>query len=687
MHFLRRTLATAVATACTVLGLAVAGSSDARAATAPANPFPTHVTYKVGVSPSASRSARDAAVEKQYDAWKSTYLVHGCASNEYYVSTKGDGDAPHNGPVSEGQGYGMNIVPLMAGYDPDAKAEFDGLWQLVKDHKDQYGLMQWQLDGSTCKYADSGTPDAATDGDLDIGYGLVLADRQWGGYTADAKAWLAAVYAHDVTSDGHLKCEDDGPSTDTRPSDMMLDHLRAFAAYDTAHDWNKVVTRTEAIVTEFTGAYSAADGLLSDFVVNAQTTSPKPAPADYQEDQPDNIVGYNSIRVPWHMGTDALLYGATTAATSYADAKKWSACAKSVSGGNPQKVYPHLKLNCAVQSTSDQAEEAGDSVGPAAMAAGDQAWTDAIWNQLAGNPFGDGYFGETIKTLVYLVMAGDYWSPAAASAPADDFSVSLSPASGSTAPGGTQSSTVGTQVTSGAAQSVALTATGAPAGVTVSFSPATVTAGGTAAMTVSAGSGAAAGTYPVTVHATAASGSRTAVYTLTVTPAGGGCTAAQLLGNPGFENGAAPAPWTQSSTLGFAPVNDDTADEPAHSGSWDAWTNGDESPDTDTVAQQVTIPAGCAATLSYWLHVDTTENTTTARPDTFTVQLLDPAGTVLTTLATYSNLDHANGYTQHTADVSAYAGRTVTLRFTGTETDANGGTTSFVLDDTALTTR
>ncbi|MGW5352606.1 glycosyl hydrolase family 8 [Streptomyces sp. NPDC004031] len=687
MHFLRRTLATAVATACTALGLAVAGSSDARAATAPANPFPTHVTYKVGVSPSASRSARDAAVEKQYDAWKSTYLVHGCASNEYYVSTKGDGDAPHNGPVSEGQGYGMNIVPLMAGYDPDAKAEFDGLWQLVKDHKDQYGLMQWQLDGSTCKYADSGTPDAATDGDLDIGYGLVLADRQWGGYTADAKAWLAAVYAHDVTSDGHLKCEDDGPSTDTRPSDMMLDHLRAFAAYDTAHDWNKVVTRTEAIVTEFTGAYSAADGLLSDFVVNAQTTSPKPAPADYQEDQPDNIVGYNSIRVPWHMGTDALLYGATTAATSYADAKKWSACAKSVSGGNPQKVYPHLKLNCAVQSTSDQAEEAGDSVGPAAMAAGDQAWTDAIWNQLAGNPFGDGYFGETIKTLVYLVMAGDYWSPAAASAPADDFSVSLSPASGSAAPGGTQSSTVGTQVTSGAAQSLALTATGAPAGVTVSFSPATVTAGGTAAMTVSAGSGAAAGTYPVTVHATAASGSHTAVYTLTVTPAGGGCTAAQLLGNPGFENGAAPAPWTQTSTLGFAPVNDDTADEPAHSGSWDAWTNGDESPDTDTVAQQVTIPAGCAATLSYWLHVDTTENTTTARPDTFTVQLLDPAGTVLTTLATYSNLDHANGYTQHTADVSAYAGRTVTLRFTGTETDTDGGTTSFVLDDTALTTR
>src|SRR5581483_431879 len=101
------------------------------------HPFPTHATYKVGVLPSASQSSRDSAVEKLYNSWKSTYLVHGCASNEYYVSTKGDGDAPNNGTVSEAQGYGMNIVPLMAGYDANAQTEFNGLWQLVKDHEDQ----------------------------------------------------------------------------------------------------------------------------------------------------------------------------------------------------------------------------------------------------------------------------------------------------------------------------------------------------------------------------------------------------------------------------------------------------------------------------------------------------------------------------------------------------------------------
>ncbi|HEY4456231.1 MAG TPA: hypothetical protein VGN81_18100, partial [Pseudonocardiaceae bacterium] len=107
----------AAATAASLVSLSVSAGFAQAAPSAPkapaataAHPFPTHVTYKVGVMPSASASARDAAVEKEYDSWKSTYLVKGCASNEYYISTKGDGDAKNNGPVSEGQGYGMNIV-------------------------------------------------------------------------------------------------------------------------------------------------------------------------------------------------------------------------------------------------------------------------------------------------------------------------------------------------------------------------------------------------------------------------------------------------------------------------------------------------------------------------------------------------------------------------------------------------
>ncbi|GAA2771553.1 hypothetical protein GCM10019017_13420 [Streptomyces showdoensis] len=105
---------------------------------------------------------------------------------------------------------------------------------------------------------------------------------------------------------------------------------------------------------------------------------------------------------------------------------------------------------------------------------------------------------------------------------------------------------------------------------------------------------------------------------------------------------------------------------------------------TDTLAQTVTIPAGCTtAALTFHTRIDTAETTTTTAYDTLKVQVLDSGGTVLSTLATYSNLHASSGYVQRSFSLAGYAGRTVTLRFTGTE----GSTlqTSFVIDDTALT--
>jgi hypothetical protein len=97
---------------------------------------------------------------------------------------------------------------------------------------------------------------------------------------------------------------------------------------------------------------------------------------------------------------------------------------------------------------------------------------------------------------------------------------------------------------------------------------------------------------------------------------------------------------------------------------------------TDTISQSVTIPAGCSATLSYYVHIDTAETTTTTAYDTMTVK----AGS--TVLQTLSNLNAASGYQLKTVNLSAYAGQTVTLTWTGTE-DASLQT-SFVVDDTAV---
>ncbi|NUR26712.1 MAG: hypothetical protein HOV83_12865, partial [Catenulispora sp.] len=126
----------------------------------------------------------------------------------------------------------------------------------------------------------------------------------------------------------------------------------------------------------------------------------------------------------------------------------------------------------------------------------------------------------------YAVHGMALWSlglsdPLKASAPADDFSVTANPTSGSVPAGTSATSTIGTAVTSGNAQTVALTAAGLPAGATVSLAPASVTAGSSATMTVSTSAATPAGTYPITVTGTAASGSHTATYTLTVSSASG----------------------------------------------------------------------------------------------------------------------------------------------------------------------
>ena len=161
------------------------------------------------------------------------------------------------------------------------------------------------------------------------------------------------------------------------------------------------------------------------------------------------------------------------------------------------------------------------------------------------------------------------------------------------------------------------------------------------------------------------------------TPSSPSCTPAQLLGNPGFETGTA-APWSATSGV----ISDHTQ-EPPHSGTWDAWLDGYGTTHTDTLSQTVTLPTGCTNyNLSFWLHIDTAETTTTTVFDTLKVQILNSSGTVLSTLHTYSNLDHITGYAQHSFSLSAYAGQKITLKFTGSEDFELQ--TSFVIDDTAI---
>ncbi|GAA2145327.1 hypothetical protein GCM10009760_33840 [Kitasatospora kazusensis] len=354
--------------------------------------------------------------------------------------------------------------------------------------------------------------------------------------------------------------------------------------------------------------------------------------------------------------------GAAASATSITDA--WNTgTTGTVTVTNPGSQTGTVGTAASLQISA--ADTAGGTLAYSATGLPAGLSIDPATGLISGTP-------TTAGTGSVTVTATDSTGPTGSTS----FSWTVNPAAGNTVTvtnPGSQTGTVGTAASlqigasdSAAGQTLSYSATGLPAGL--SINPASGLISGTP-------SAAATGTVSVTAtDTTGASGSTS--FSWTVNPASGGCTAAQLLGNPGFETGSA-SPWTASSGV----INSDTASEPAHSGSWDAWLDGYGSSHTDTLSQTVTVPAGCAnATLTYWLHIDTDKTGTTAAD---TLKLQTVSGGTTSTLSTVSNLNANAGYAQQTVNLSQYVGKTVTLKFTGTE-NSSSAQTSFVIDDAAF---
>ncbi|MEA2560329.1 MAG: hypothetical protein QOH06_1833 [Acidobacteriota bacterium] len=287
--------------------------------------------------------------------------------------------------------------------------------------------------------------------------------------------------------------------------------------------------------------------------------------------------------------------------------------------------------------------------------------------QVVAHPSGNEACGGTPSTCQSVIPAGTI---------TPDFTIAASPSSVTVVRGNSGTSTVSTAALNGFNSAIALTASGQPTGVTVSFSPATIAAPGTGSSTVTlaVASTTTVGTYTITVTGSGGAISHTTTISLTVTTTN---PPQQLLGNAGFETGTA-SPWVAT-----AGVIDNTASQPARTGSWKAWLDGYGTTHTDSIYQQVTIPAASSsATLTFWLHIDSAETTTTTAFDTLRVQIRNSANTVLATLATYSNLNKAAGYSQKSFSLAPYIGQTIRVYFLGVEDSSLQ--TSFVIDDTAL---
>jgi endo-1,4-beta-D-glucanase Y len=396
-------------------------------AAGPHHPFPQHVTYAPGtLRPNhRTQAQQDADVRAFYDQWKADYLVSagqtGAGNPLYRVSF---GTTNPGRTVSEGQGYGMIIVATMAGHDPQAQTLFDGLWEFSREYPSVIDdrLMGWQVP------PDPGGSDSAFDGDADIAYGLLLADKQWGSqgrinYKAAAEQVIAGIYESTIGPDSHLPMLGDwvSPNGGTynqytpRSSDFMPAHFRAYGRATANPAWTEVISRSQAVISSLQANHSPATGLLPDFIEPVSTVNHTPRPADpgFLEGATDGSYYYNAGRDPWRLGTDALL---NNDPASLAQTRKISAWAATTAGGLPANIKAGYQLDgTPLPSSNYFTTFFAAPLGVAAMTKPDQqAWLNAIYDAVYNRH--EDYYEDSVTLLCLLVMTGNYWDPTSLSA-------------------------------------------------------------------------------------------------------------------------------------------------------------------------------------------------------------------------------------------------------------------------------
>jgi hypothetical protein len=180
------------------------------------------------------------------------------------------------------------------------------------------------------------------------------------------------------------------------------------------------------------------------------------------------------------------------------------------------------------------------------------------------------------------------------------------------------------------------------------------------------------GTFSLTVTGTGASATHSTTVSWTVTAAGG----TERITNGGFEGSS--APWTLSGNAVRS-----TGSFP-HSGTGYSIL-GITNSSSGAEFQTITIPAGTAPALTFWLNVTTQETTTRTQFDRLFVEIRSTSGTLLATLATFSNLDRGTAgvyVLRGPFNLSQFAGQTVRVQFRNTEDVSLP--TSFRVDDVSV---
>ena len=337
-----------------------------------------------------------------YSYWKQKYLKPSVRfSGDWKVNYDGKGTT-----VSEAIGYGMLITALMTNADSESKKYFDGLNSFRKRFPSSINpaFMCWKIPANE----HPGKNDCATDGELDMAYALLLAHERWGDevYQVEAKKLIGAIGSSLVRSDFSLRLGDwnEAPGQ-TRPSDFMPTHFRAFGKAMGDLLWKKVEDRSYEILNELQleklHDRAKTTGLIPDFAVEKKGHW-VPARPGFLEGRHDGDFYYNACRVPWRIGWAFLISGDDRAKQILGRLMHWAV----VNVKDPEGFKAGYRLDGEPVHNSDFGTACFISpTGVAAMALGMEPWKEKV--KLYALDSKEEYYEDSINLLCLILMSGE----------------------------------------------------------------------------------------------------------------------------------------------------------------------------------------------------------------------------------------------------------------------------------------
>ncbi|GKX64872.1 glycosyl hydrolase family 8 [Inconstantimicrobium mannanitabidum] len=368
-----------------------------------------------------------------YSLWKKRYLrtVENVSTQMEYLFYSLDQPTANNAvTVSEAMGYAAVIFPLMSRFDVDAKNHFIRTYNYIKNYPSVYNknLMAWQQiktpDGKIVNAEEK--TDSATDGDMDISYGLLLAHKLWGkndkiSYKDEAIKRINDLLDSCVDKTDYIITLGDWvqgiPNSTfknvTRSSDFMMHHLIEFGKANPAKtaQLRKVMDRINSIINDQLMRESKDTGLMPDFFIKSgdKYIAPK---KKVLESSHDGDYFTNSCRTPWRYSMDILFnnYKVTKQMNTLNNwiRKTTSQAAKNIKSG----YYIANGTPGSSFGTSDNLAFIAPFLVASLTEPGNDQWTLDIWKVLMEKPIEKCTFYEnTLKLMAMIIATGNWFSP------------------------------------------------------------------------------------------------------------------------------------------------------------------------------------------------------------------------------------------------------------------------------------